>query len=643
MANETVGVNINVKTNVQGSIGELKALKKQLKETAAGSEDFKRLSNEIDDLEDKIKGAKQGAGDWVDQLAAAPGPLGAVGGAINKLKVSTVSFGTALKATGIGLFVAAIGGLIAAFSESEKASKKLQPILIGFQKIFNGIFSAIEPVFDSVLAFAEEALPAVTKGFGVAYSAITSFLQGIGLLGTAISKLISGDFSGAWDSASEAVTGFGDRYEAANKRFIEGTKEVTSIEKEELEKRKAAQEKAAEEAKARQKEIQEATKAALEKARQVSNEILLSEIKDEKTKQEIKLAQQFEADKAEIEQSKATAEAKQEAIKTLETKYNNEREQITKDFNDKEEKSEKQFQQRLNEIKTNIRIQGISDIREKEREALQLQLEQDIEKIKNDETLKEEQRVAIIEQLRISSKLKLDELNNKYAEEDNQKRISDEINVLRIIGEAENETFSQRLDRYKQIREKERELLVFKKTSQAELDAFDAETKKGEVEREKIATETKLQIISGALGSIADAVGRNTVAGKALAVAQAGIDTYVGANKALATYPPPFGAIAAGTVVLSGLLNVKKIISTKIPPPPGSKGISDSVSAPSISAPALSSAPIAPPTPTTGTTNLTPETINQLGSATNRAYVIESDVTNSQERIARINRAARLG
>ncbi len=58
MANETVGVNVNIKTNVAGSIGELKALKKQLKETAAGSDEFVKLTNQIDDLEDKLKGSK---------------------------------------------------------------------------------------------------------------------------------------------------------------------------------------------------------------------------------------------------------------------------------------------------------------------------------------------------------------------------------------------------------------------------------------------------------------------------------------------------------------------------------------------------------------------------------------------------------
>jgi len=83
--------------------------------------------------------------------------------------------------------------------------------------------------------------------------------------------------------------------------------------------------------------------------------------------------------------------------------------------------------------------------------------------------------------------------------------------------------------------------------------------------------EAKLMVISSALSSVAQMVGENTIAGKALAVASATINTYLGATKALATYPPPFGAIAAGVVIAGGLLQVKKIISTKVPKPPGMK------------------------------------------------------------------------
>jgi hypothetical protein len=54
------------------------------------------------------------------------------------------------------------------------------------------------------------------------------------------------------------------------------------------------------------------------------------------------------------------------------------------------------------------------------------------------------------------------------------------------------------------------------------------------------------------------------------------------------------------------------------------------------------SAPIAPVSPQAQLTQLNQASINQMGSAAGRAYVVESDITNQQEKIIRINRAARL-
>ena len=140
MANKKVTVEVDVETNLEPSIAQLKELKKQLKSAAAGSDDFKRLANEIDDLEDKIKGARKGSADWVDTLENAGGPLGMVGKGINSMKVAFTSFNTALKASIIGLVVAAIGGLVAAFSQSETAMKKLQPLFIGLERIMGLLF-----------------------------------------------------------------------------------------------------------------------------------------------------------------------------------------------------------------------------------------------------------------------------------------------------------------------------------------------------------------------------------------------------------------------------------------------------------------------------------------------------------------------
>ena len=541
MANETVGVNVNIKTNVAGSIGELKALKKQLKETAAGSEDFKRLTNEIDDLEDKLKGSKQAAGDWIDQLASAPGPLGQVGGALNKLKVSTQTFGGALKATGIGLFVAALGGLIAAFAQSERATKKLQPLLIGFQKIFNGIFAAIEPVFDAFIDLATQALPYVTKGFGVAYSAITAFLQGLGSLGKAVGKLIQGDFVGAWDSAKEAVTGFGKRYDEANKRFIAGTQEVTKTEQEELDKRKEAQEKAAEEKRKREE----------------------AELQYEQQLEDLR-RKRFEEN---VKYSKFLREQDLKA-------RDDERKQ--------EEENEKKFLENRDKtiqagIERNLKvIQGLQDLtKERNKTLTELLLSQDeIEMARLDEEYRKKYELI---------------KGNKEAE------VALEIQYEGIKKNLRMNALNEELGNY-----------------------------------------------ASAAGNISQLLGQTTAAGKAFAIAEATINTYKAASQVFAAPVPGVAPVSLGvkiatmiSALATGFKNVRAIIATK---PSGTVG-----NPPSIT-PNNTQAPIAPtPTPQVTSTLLNAQAIQQLGSATNRAYVLESDVTNSQERIRRINRAARLG
>ena len=52
---------------------------------------------------------------------------------------------------------------------------------------------------------------------------------------------------------------------------------------------------------------------------------------------------------------------------------------------------------------------------------------------------------------------------------------------------------------------------------------------------------------------------------KAFSISQAIINTFVGATKALASLPPPFGAIAAAGVVAAGLAMVAKIVAEKPP------------------------------------------------------------------------------
>ena len=267
MAEKKIKVKVDVETNAANSIADLKALKKQLKETAAGSADFKRLVGEIDDLEDKLKSAKGAAADWIDTLESAGGPLGAVGGALNKLKVSTQSFGAALKATGIGLIVSLLGGLVAALSKSDDTMKKFEPILIMFEQALNGILGALEPLIDGFIELAINIMPYVTKAFKVVYSAVTAVFQSLGKLGGAVVKLFKGDFKGAWEDAKASVTSFSDNYDEAVVRFEKGQKVMTKTQKENLDKQQKDRDDAAEKAKqqreAELKELMDGQKEAM--------------------------------------------------------------------------------------------------------------------------------------------------------------------------------------------------------------------------------------------------------------------------------------------------------------------------------------------------------------------------------------------
>ncbi|MHA2088260.1 MAG: hypothetical protein ACW972_08280 [Promethearchaeota archaeon] len=73
----------------------------------------------------------------------------------------------------------------------------------------------------------------------------------------------------------------------------------------------------------------------------------------------------------------------------------------------------------------------------------------------------------------------------------------------------------------------------------------------------------KLALTAQTFGQIAGLLKSESAAAKAFGIFQATIDTYLGANKALATLPAPFGAIQAGVTIATGLANVAKISGAK--------------------------------------------------------------------------------
>jgi hypothetical protein len=160
------------------------------------------------------------------------------------------------------------------------------------------------------------------------------------------------------------------------------------------------------------------------------------------------------------------------------------------------------------------------------------------------------------------------------------------------------------------------------------------------VQIDKLTAEQKIALAqqsAAALTAVSDILGKETAAGKTLAISAALINTYLGISAGVKLGFPaaiPAVAIAAAT----GFSAVKNIIATKVPGA-ASGGSGGNMTAPSVSA----AAPIAPPQPQAATTNLSNQTINAIGNQAIRSYVVESDVTSNQQRIAAIQQRARFG
>ena len=627
MANKKVTVEVDIETNVEPSIAQLKELKKQLKLAAAGSEDFKKISAQIRDTEDALQNAKIGADDLKGSLEGAPGPLGKLFRGLKQVEIATMSFGTALKATGIGLIVAALGGLVAAFSQNEVAMKKLEPLFIGLQKILGGIFRAFEPLLDVFVEMATTVLPYITKGIGILYSAlfglfafIKNTVQGVGLI-------LKGIFTLDFDSVEEGFTKLknviGDTADAAvssMKRFEAGTKEQTKIEKDNLDARQKNNEEASKKAEELRKQQLEALKADLDAK-------ITLETNSENTSRE-KLKALLDARyKAEISDKKLSDAQKlllqQDYAKKLEDAIN-----ADEDKRKKKREADLDAQIKLEEDKAETS-------REKLKELLDTRMQEELMALDLSEAQKEVIRVKYATQL--DAALKVDE----------DKRKKDRIDALQMELDANRNNSTALIDTYAKLQAEltsqtsysEAERAQLRKTYQdAILSSLDTanqaellktEEKYGEFRRfdeayytdlrnaytkneqelkdayakgaissdeytkrikqsslarrqldiaEKQSAIDKTAAIGNALGQLSAIVGQDTIAGKAFAIAKATIDTYqsaVAAYKSLAGIPiigPALGAIAAAAAVASGIATVKKIVAVQVPNAPAGAG-----------------------------------------------------------------------
>jgi hypothetical protein len=619
---ETLEVRINTAINAEGTLKDLRELKKLQRETVAGSDDFKRLQARINDIGDATKTAKGQSEDWIDALAGASGPLGSLGRGLDTITSSTNKWGLALKATGIGLIVSLVGLLVKAFSENEKAMKKLEPVMIAFEQILGGIFAALEPVFDAFVDLAIKAMPLVTQAIKVVYVSISTLLQQIGKLGSSIKKLFEGDFAGAWEDAKSSVMDFGKTYEETSKKFDKGASEMTKtqkknqkeqsdLDKQRLEKLKAI---LADEEKTRQANLDKAKSIALDGAKTEKEKLEIEKkyaldtynskkklLEDQaklypKTSQEYKQFQasltaldaeyitkktEFRTKDQELTQKafqddiKAAQETNKAKIDDLTNFYN-----LAKDKYGENSKEARAAQDAIFAQQKQGFVNELALYEQKKKSGKELTKEE-VARVKEIETSQKTLTTTI--QIENTKRTKSD-LDTALKNAETKKAETDAL-FAENMRKAEGDLAAQQalLDAKKALDEKyyteqlaregltAEQIKAIKDKQTADLKAnADAQIT---IEQKKFDTQQKLLgATAAAINAVADIAGKNTVQGKALAVAASLINTYSAIAAQLKTAAgSPGGAIpgyAIAQAIATGLVGFKAvsdIIGTPVP------------------------------------------------------------------------------
>ena len=561
--------------------------------------------------------------------AASKGAEKGVGGISKGFK----GLGVAIKAAGIGIVIAALAKLGQVFSQNQKVADlfntAFEAVSIAFNDFVNFAVkntSGIIKFFDAIFKNPLESL----KGFAKAFKEniqerFDSYLDTLGYLASAVKKVFSGDFAGALDDVKNAgkesldvLTGVNDSFDKG-KEFIEKTTE--SIKGYATETLNAAKENVnlantAQLAAAQQTLLVEKYDRQAEQLRQIRDEERNSITERKKANDDL-----LEVLESQEKAMLATANAQLASAQAEAAKNNSIENQVAV------------TDALANRLGVLAQIEGFRS----EQKANDLAL--DREQIELTNSKLESESTLSIERKRFNAEQIEDELARLEALK--------EIDLL----EAEQETI-----RLEAIVENANAETQAKVDAQIALDEFTEQSRQTGIAREKEISEASIKISKGeadakkanlsqvgnALGSLSEIAGKETKAGKALAISQALISTYQGATASYASLAPiPFvgpalGFAAAGAAVAGGLKQIKAIKKTKVPGGGGGGGATPS---------APSAAP-APPSFNIVGASETSQLAGAIGDQTQQpvqAYVVANDVTSAQSLQNNIVEGATIG
>ena len=554
--------------------------------------------NEIEDLKNEIKGLQSQVSEGNKNTANG---LNTIGTAAKKTNRVLVSVGNTLKAIGIGLLLASLEKLREVFASNQKVidffNITMETLTIAFNDLFNFLNANVgtvvgyfKSIFTDPLGAIQDMSAAIEKYL---IRSFVNFIELIEVSGLAISKFFKGDWAGAIGLASVAGSKFVDVVTGVDDSMVKAGEAVSNI---------------VEGIKGYVKGTIDAATSTIELNKAAATaEIQLQGLLEKYDRQAEKLRQVRD------EERNTIAERKQ-ANEDLNAVLDEQEEAMLRLVDIQIAAAQKQYDINANQENYNNLLKITQ-----EREAVLAQIEGFRSEQKSNDL------ALFREELELSMSLRDADFERMVANEEfNASMVGNDVarlERLRTLAQKESEIREQ------QLRD---DLARTKLGTQAQVDAQNAlfdflqdnGNKQKELDRE--IQEAKLATVSGALGGIAQLVGESSAFGKGIAVSQAIIDTYAGANKALAQ-GGIFGGVAAAGIIAAGLANVKTILSTETPDAPSfAGGGSASVAAPAV--------PTPPRFNIVGQSNISQlsETIAGQTKEPVKAYVVSSDVTTAQ-------------
>jgi hypothetical protein len=524
----------------------------------------------VDNLNSSLQGVESTASKTSgigEKLAGIKGPVGQAVQAVQGFGKSLLVLAANPVVLTITAITAALGLLYKAFTSTDEGGEKVDQLMAGLNAVMNVFRDVLVKVANILIGIFQDPQKALSDFAGMLKENIINRFEGLlellPQLGKAIGLLFSGEFSEAGKVATNAVA-----------KVALGVEDMTG-------KLDAA-------GKAIGKVMDEAQREAAIAANIERQFAKIADAERALGVQRAKQNKELAAARLMMEDENATLD---ERINALQQVGKAEDELLTKEMGIAKQKLALINQRNaLSDISDEM-AQEAADAQSKvyELEAQSIlrkrKLTKSIDSLNKEDAAKKKQELKDIEDAAKlaadAEKTRLDELQKAKEESINKTSDQQKINAYNTI---QNE--KDLAEALAQIELERTNQLIASRTA-AGLAVTDLELKnaqyladkKFQIEKEAAENTKKLEeakkanalaIIEAtgkALGTFSQLVGENTATGKALAVASAIIDTYMGANKALAAgaATPPLGYINAAAIIATGLMNVKKIVSTPIP------------------------------------------------------------------------------